>query len=81
MVKYPHEKLYAGRMRPHVLSETGQPEGFSTQANINKWSARASANSGPRIAPGTNSIGDHQREEDRRHVEPSRVGWAAKRGK
>jgi hypothetical protein len=67
MPKYPHEKLYAARMRPHELKEAakGQPEGFSTPGNISKWAARASdAHSGPRFAPGTgpSDYKQHQRE-------------------
>jgi hypothetical protein len=46
MAKYPDEKLYLQQ------AAKGQPSGFSTAKNVAEWSARASANSGPKIAPG-----------------------------
>ena len=81
--KFPHERLYSlGRVRPHELQEAakGQPSGLSTPKNVAEWSRYASRNSGPKIAPGLGKGTDHRREEDRRHVEPDRTGWAAKRG-
>ena len=44
---------YKLRARPHEVSPHDHIEGFSTQKNIDKWSERATSNSGPHIAPGT----------------------------
>jgi hypothetical protein len=37
---------------PHEVKTAGHIEGFSTPKNIKEWSEYASANSGPKAAPG-----------------------------
>jgi hypothetical protein len=72
----PHGPYGTTQRFPHELAEdSGHTEGFSTARNLKQWADYASKNSGPRVAPGLGK-GNHTKEEDRRHVEPSRAGVA-----
>jgi hypothetical protein len=66
--------MYQNRVRPLQTKSENYMDGFSTKPSLDKWSEWASANSGPKIAPGDGDAAKQPNEVGR--TRSRRLGWA-----